>query len=158
PVEAIVRDGRSNELIFATQAEDLIANERVVTLFGCWRSPCRKLVEEVCARHNHLLVFPMTYEGLEASPNVIYMGGAPNQQVLPAVKWAFAFLNKRKFFLIGVEGIYSRSVNQIIQDELKTLGGEVVGQEYRNLGEVDFTEIANKVAASKADVIINSIS
>jgi len=158
PVEAIVRDGKSNELVFASQAEDLIENERVVTLFGCWRSPCRKLVEEVCQRHNHLLVFPMTYEGLEASPSVIYMGGAPNQQVLPAVKWAFAFLNKRKFFLIGVEGIYSRSVNQIVRDELQSLGGEVVGEEYRNLGEVDFTEIANKVVASKADVIINTIS
>lgn len=158
PIEAIVRDGRSNELVFASQAEDLIENERVVALFGCWRSPCRKLVEEVCQRHNHLLVFPTTYEGLEASPNVIYMGGAPNQQVLPAVKWSFAFLNKRKFFLIGVEGIYSRSVNQIIRDELKILGGEVVGEDYRNLGEVDFTEVANKVIASKADVIINSVS
>ena len=75
-IEAIVRDGKSNEFIFAEQAEDLITNEQVVTLFGCWRSPCRKLVEEVCRRHDHLLVYPTTYEGLEESPYVIYMGGS----------------------------------------------------------------------------------
>ncbi len=75
-VEALVRDGKSNEHIFADQAEDLITNEHVVTLFGCWRSPCRKLVEVVCRRHDHLLVYPTTYEGMEESPYVIYMGGA----------------------------------------------------------------------------------
>ncbi len=141
-VEALVRDGKSKESVFAEQAEALISDEQVVTLFGCWRSPCRKLVEEVCRRHDHLLVFPTTYEGLEQSPNVIYMGGAPNQQILPAIKWAFAFLGKRKFFLIGVDGIYSRTAHEIIRDELASLGGKVVGEGFRPLGDTNFDAIA----------------
>ena len=75
-IEALVRDGKSNERVFAEQAEDLISNEKVITLFGCWRSPCRKLVEEVCSKHDHLLVFPCAYEGIEDSNYVAYMGGA----------------------------------------------------------------------------------
>jgi urea transport system substrate-binding protein len=157
-VEALVRDGKSNEQVFADQAEELITREQVVMLFGCWRSPCRKLVEEVCRRHDHLLAYPITYEGIEESPYVIYMGGAPNQQILPAVKWAFAFLGKRKFFLIGVDGIYSHTTHAIIRDELKSLGGEVVGEGYRPLGDTDFAGIAAEAARSGADVILNTVS
>ena len=147
-IEALVRDGKSNENIFAQQAEDLITKEHVVTLFGCWRSPCRKLVEAVCRRHDHLLIYPTTYEGMEESPYVIYMGERANQQIIPATKWAFAFLGKRKFFLIGADGIYSRSAHEIIRDEVAILGGRVVGDGYRPLGDTNFTEIARQVADS----------
>ena len=157
-IETVVRDGKSNERVFAEQAEDLITGENVVTLFGCWRSPCRKLVEAVCRRHDHLLVYPMTYEGLEDSPYVVYMGGAPNQQIVPAVKWAFAFLGKRKFYLVGVDGIYSRTAHEIIRDELKSLGGEVVGEGFRPLGHTAFTAIAQEVVDSEADMVINTVS
>lgn len=157
-VEAIIRDGKSNEFTFAEQAEDLITSEKVVTLFGCWRSPCRKMVEGVCRRHDHLLVYPTTYEGMEDSPYVIYMGGAPNQQILPATKWAFAFLGKRKFFLIGADGVYSRCAHEMIRDEVAALGGEVVGDGYRPLGDTNFGEIAARVAASGADIVMNTVS
>jgi urea transport system substrate-binding protein len=157
-IEAVVRDGKSSERVFAEQAEDLITNEEVVTLFGCWRSPCRKLVEEVCRRHEHLLVFPTAYEGIEESPYVIYMGGAPNQQIMPAVKYAFAYLGKRKFFLVGVDGIYSRTVHEIIRDELNLLGGEVVGESFRPHGSIDFSAVAQSVIDSQADVVMNTVS
>jgi urea transport system substrate-binding protein len=157
-VQAIVRDGKSNEYIFAEQAEDLITNEHVVTLFGCWRSPCRKMVEEVCRRHDHLLVYPTTYEGMEESPYVIYMGGAPNQQIVPATKWAFAFLGKRKFFLIGADGVYSHCAHEIIRDEVAALGGQVVGDGYRPLGDTNFGDLARQVVESGADAVMNTVS
>ena len=39
-------------------------------------------------KHNHLLFYPNAYEGLEQSPNIIYTGAAPNQHIIPAVKWS----------------------------------------------------------------------
>jgi urea transport system substrate-binding protein len=116
------------------------------------------LVEEVCRRHEHLLVFPTAYEGIEESPYVIYMGGAPNQQIMPAVKYAFAYLGKRKFFLVGVDGIYSRTVHEIIRDELNLLGGEVVGESFRPHGSIDFSAVAQSVIDSQADVVMNTVS
>ena len=157
-VEVLVRDGQSNEDTFAQLAEELIAKDRVVTLFGCWRSPCRKTVEAACRRLDHLLLYPMTYEGLEESPYVVYLGGAPNQHILPTVKWAFAFLNKRKFYLIGADGIYSNSAHAIIRDELASLGGEVVGETFKPLGCLEFQQVARDVAASGADVVINTVT
>jgi urea transport system substrate-binding protein len=155
-IEAVIRDGRSNEYEFAREAEDLITRQGVVTLFGGWRSPCRKMMEQVCHRHEHLLLYPTTYEGLEQSPYVVYLGSTPNQAVLPAVKWAFAFLNKRRVFLIGTDGVYSRSVHEIVKDELKALGGTIVGEEYRLLGESNFADVAAQVHQSGADLVVNT--
>jgi urea transport system substrate-binding protein len=156
-IEALVRDGKSYDDVFAEQAKALIVDERVATLFGCWRSSCRKSVEEVCRKYGHLLVYPTAYEGLEESPNVIYMGGAPNQQILPSVKWAFAFLEKRKFFLVGTDGVYSRCAHEIIQDEVATLGGKIVGNRYRVLADNDFAPVASEIQKSGADVIVNTV-
>ncbi len=156
-IEPIVRDGKSYDDVFAQQAKALIVEQRVATLFGGWRSSCRKSVEEVCRKYDHLLVYPVAYEGLEESPYVIYMGGAPNQQVLPSVKWAYAEKNKRKFFLIGTDGVYSRGTHEIIKDEVAELGGKIVGNEYRMLGDNDFAPIATQVLASGADVVVNTV-
>ena len=89
PVRPIVADGRSDAETFAREAERLIAGERVVTVFGCWTSASRKTVKPVFERHQHLLVYPVQYEGLEDSPNIVYTGAAPNQQLIPAIKWSF---------------------------------------------------------------------
>jgi urea transport system substrate-binding protein len=157
-IQPVVRDGKSYPDVFAEQAEKLIADEHVATLFGVWRSGSRKSVEEVCRKHNQLLVYPRADEGLEQSPHVIYMGGAPNQQTTPAVKWAYAFLGKRKFFLVGTEGLFSCGSHEIIKDELAALGASVVGEELVQVGVADFNPLVAKVKQSDADVILNTVS
>ncbi len=157
-IEPITRDGKSYADIFAQQAEELISKEQVVTLFGVWRSSCRKSVAEVCQAHDHLLVFPKADEGLEQSPHVIYMGGAPNQQTTPAVKWAYADLGKRKFFLVGTEGLFSRGSHEIIKDEVAALGASVVGEEYCPVGDAFFAPVVTKIKESGADVVLNTVS
>ena len=57
---------------------------------------------------DHLLLYPVQYEGLEDSPNIIYLGAAPNQQLLPAVKWAFTELGRR-FFHVGSDYVFPRA-------------------------------------------------
>ncbi len=157
-VEPLWRDGQSRDAKFAAEAQDLVEHEQVVTLFGCWRSPSRKMVEAVCRAHDNLLVFPLTYEGLEESPYVIYMGGAPNQQLLPAAKFAYAHLGKRKFFLVGAEGIYSHASHEILRDELTSLGGEVVGDEHVSLGSTHFMPVAERIKATGADCVMCTVS
>ena len=98
--ESSMADGRSDWPSFAVEAERLITQSNVCTIFGCWTSASRKNVKPVVERHNHLLIYPMAYEGLQQSPNIIYTGAAPNQQIIPAVKWSFDILGKR-FFLAG---------------------------------------------------------
>src|SRR4029077_17549401 len=135
-------------------AERLIAREHVATVFGCWSSACRKKVKPLFEEHDHLLIYPVQYEGLEESPNVFYLGAAPNQQIIPAVKWAFAFNGKRRFFLVGSDYVFPRTDNAINKDTLRELGAEGVGEEYLALGETEAKSLAAKIAAARPDVIL----
>ena len=91
-------DGASDPTTFAGEAERLITVDQVAATFGCWTSSCRKQVKPVIEKHQHLFFYPVQYEGLEASPFIIYNGAAPNQQIIPAVTWALDNLGRR-FYL-----------------------------------------------------------
>lgn len=78
PVEMVVADGQSDPRVFAAKAEQLIVSEKVSALFACWTSGCRKAVREVVERRQHLMFYPLQYEGLEQSAHLYYTGSAPN--------------------------------------------------------------------------------
>ena len=155
-VEPVIADGKSDWPTFAKQAERLITQEKVCTIFGCWTSASRKNVKPVVELYNHLLVYPMAYEGLEQSPNIIYTGAAPNQQVIPAVKWSYDTIGKR-FFLVGSDYVWPHSINAIIKDELTALGATLVGEKYIFFGSSDVQPAVNAILKAKPDVILSSV-
>jgi urea transport system substrate-binding protein len=158
PIEPVLADGKSDELVFAAEAERLITEERVATLFGCWTSASRKSVVPVVERHNHLLFYPVQYEGMEQSPNVIYLGPVPNQQILPALRWLVGFEGKKRWFLIGSEYVFPVTANAVIRDEAKARGATIVGEEYVLLGNTELSECVEKIADADPDLIINTIN
>jgi urea transport system substrate-binding protein len=157
-IEAVLEDGESDPATFAGKAEKLIAQDQVITVFGCWTSASRKAVKSVVEKHDNLLLYPVQNEGLEQSPNIIYLGAAPNQQIIPAVRWCVSFLNKRRLFLVGSDYIFPRAANAIIRDQAKALEAEIVGEEYLPLGSVQTEDIVEKIRRSKADIILNTIN
>jgi urea transport system substrate-binding protein len=157
-LEAVVADGRSDAPSFAQEAERLITKECVSVVFGCWTSASRKTVKPVFERHNHLLFYPVQYEGLEQSSNIVYTGAAPNQQIQPAVEWCCRELKARKFFLVGSDYVFPRTANAIIRAQLAGLGGEVCGEEYLPLGGTDFKAIVEKIVSAQPQIILNTIN
>jgi urea transport system substrate-binding protein len=155
-IKAVMADTASNADTGANKLEQLLTEEKVAAVIGCWTSACRKTVKPIIERHDGLLIYPMAYEGLEKSPNIIYTGAAPNQQVLPAVNWSFVNLGKR-FFLVGSDYIWPRTVNAMVADQLMALGGEVVGETYLPFGGTDPSEAIEKIRAAKPDVILSTI-
>jgi urea transport system substrate-binding protein len=114
PVKGIEADGKSDPATFALQAERLINDEKVEAIVGCWTSASRKSVLPVVERANHLMIYPMAYEGVEISPNIIYTGPTANQQVLPALRWSYDTLKARKYFLVGSDYVWPHTVNEIV--------------------------------------------
>ena len=86
-LEAVVVDPASNWPLFAEKAKQLISQDKVSVVFGCWTSVSRKSVLPVFEQTNALLFYPVQYEGEELSKNVFYTGAAPNQQAIPAVEY-----------------------------------------------------------------------
>lgn len=156
-VEAIVVDGQSDWAVFADEVDHLITEEGVSAIFGCWTSACRKRVKPIVEGHDHLLFYPLQYEGMEQSPNIVYTGAASNQQIIPGVKWSFDNLGRR-FFLVASDYVFPRAANEIIRDQAAALGAEVVGEEYLLLGTRDVDGLVEAIIAARPDVILNTIN
>lgn len=157
PVALVVADGRSDEGVFAAEAERLIVSDQVSALFACWTSACRKAVMPVVEKHRHLMFYPLQYEGLEQSHLVYYTGSVPNQQIIPGTRWAVDALGRR-VYLLGSEYLFPRAANRIIRDLVKNDGGIVLAERYRPLGDADFDAVIAEIRALKPDVVLNTIN
>ncbi len=158
-IVAVKEDGASDWPTFAEKAEKLIDQDEVAVVFGCWTSASRKAVLPVFEEKDHMLWYPVQYEGQECSKNIFYTGAAPNQQIEPAVTWLLE--NKGKeFFLVGSDYVFPRTANNIITEQLKADGGTVTGEDYLPLGNTEVTPIINKIKQALPDggVIFNSLN
>ena len=158
-IVAIKEDGASDWPTFAEKAEKLIDQDEVAVVFGCWTSASRKAVLPVFEEKQHMLWYPVQYEGQECSQNIFYTGAAPNQQIEPAVDWLLE--NKgTEFFLVGSDYVFPRTANNIIKEQLKAKGGTTVGEDYLPLGNAEVTPIINKIkqALPNGGVIFNSLN
>lgn len=157
PVRWVIADGGSDPPTFGREAERLV-EQRPAVIVGCWTSASRKSVLPVVEAHDHLLIYPMAYEGLEQSPNIVYTGAAPNQQITPAVQWCHDTLGARRFFLVGSDYIWPHCVNAIAADQIKGFGAEVVGEAYVPFGSREVADVVRRILAAAPDVILCSVA
>jgi urea transport system substrate-binding protein len=150
-------DGASEPSTFATKAEKLIGQDKVVTVFGCWTSSSRKAVKSIFEDYESLLWYPVQYEGMEQSPNIIYTGAAPNQQIVPAIEYLID-QGYTKYFLLGSDYVFPRTANMIIAAQVDAAGLSVVGEEYAAMDQTDFSSIIAKIEAANPDVIVNTLN
>ncbi len=78
-IEPVVVDPASNWDLFAEKAKQLLLQDKVSVVFGCWTSVSRKSVLPVFEKNNGMLFYPVQYEGEECSKNVFYTGAAVNR-------------------------------------------------------------------------------
>lgn len=123
-LEPVVVDPASNWPLFAEKARQLLSQDKVAAVFGCWTSVSRKSVLPVFEELNGLLFYPVQYEGEEMSPNVFYTGAAPNQQAIPAVEYLMSEDggSAKRFFLLGTDYVYPRTTNKILRAFLHSKG------------------------------------
>ncbi|MBV5273766.1 MAG: urea ABC transporter substrate-binding protein [Lamprocystis purpurea] len=156
-VELMVADSRSDWTVAANQVERLILKDGVSALFGCWTSACRQAVRPVVEKHHHLLFYPLQYEGLEQSPNIVYMGSAPNQQIIPGARWALDHFGRR-IYLVGSDYVFPRTANQLIRDLVIAADGEIIAERYVPLDATAFADIAADIRRQAPDAVLNTLN
>ena len=112
-IDPVVVDGASNWPLFAEKAKELLEQDKVAVVFGCWTSVSRKSVLPVFEKDNGMLFYPVQYEGEELSKNIFYTAEAVGQQAIPAVDYLLA-QGKKKFYLIGTDYVYPQTTNLIL--------------------------------------------
>jgi urea transport system substrate-binding protein len=86
-IEPVVVDPASNWPLFAEKARELLQQDKVAAVFGCWTSVSRKSVLPVFEELNGLLFYPLEYEGEEDSKNIFYGGSVPQNKAIPAIDY-----------------------------------------------------------------------
>ncbi|HVN86763.1 MAG TPA: urea ABC transporter substrate-binding protein, partial [Candidatus Binatia bacterium] len=165
-LEPVVVDPASNWPLFAEKARQLIANDHVVAIFGCWTSVSRKSVLPVVEELNGLLFYPVQYEGEELSKNVFYTGAAPNQQAIPAVEYLMSKDggSAKRFVLLGTDYVYPRTTNKILRSFLHSKGikDDDIMEEYTPFGHSDYQSIIAKIkkfsAEGKKTAVVSTIN
>jgi urea transport system substrate-binding protein len=164
-LEPVVVDPASNWPLFAEKAKQLISQDKVAVMFGCWTSVSRKSVLPVVEELNGLLFYPVQYEGEELSKNVFYTGAAPNQQAIPAVEYLMSKAGggAKRFVLLGTDYVYPRTTNKILRAFLKSKGvaDKDIDEKYTPFGHSDYQTIVadvKKFAAGGKTAVISTIN
>ncbi|WP_033070545.1 urea ABC transporter substrate-binding protein [Thalassospira australica] len=165
-VEAVVVDPASDWPLFAEKARELIEQEQVDVVFGCWTSVSRKSVLPVFEELNSMLFYPVQYEGEESSRNVFYTGAAPNQQAIPAVDYLMSEDggSAERIVLLGTDYVYPRTTNKILRSYLngKGISDEDIMENYTPFGHSDWQSIVADVkafaSAGKKTAVVSTIN
>lgn len=163
-LEPVVVDPASNWPLFAEKTRELLTQEEVDVIFGCWTSVSRKSVLPVLEELNGLMFYPVQYEGEESSKNVFYTGAAPNQQAIPAVDYLMSELGVERWVLAGTDYVYPRTTNKILEAYLKDKGvaAEDIMINYTPFGHSDWQSIVSDVkkfgSAGKKTAVVSTIN
>jgi len=163
-IEAIVVDPASNWPLFAEKARQLITQDKVSAVFGCWTSVSRKSVLPVFEETGNILFYPVQYEGEESSKNVFYTGAAPNQQAIPAVDYLMEENKITRWVLAGTDYVYPRTTNKILEAYLKSKGvkQEDILINYTPFGHSDWQTIVADIkkfgSAGKKTAVVSTIN
>ena len=165
-LEPVVVDPASNWPLFAEKARQLLTQDKVAVVFGCWTSVSRKSVLPVFKELNGLLFYPVQYEGEELEKNVFYTGAAPNQQAIPAVEYLMSKDGgeAKRFVLLGTDYVYPRTTNKILRAFLKSKGisDADIMEEYTPFGHSDYQTIIAKIkkfaSEGKKTAVVSTIN
>ena len=165
-LEPVVVDPASDWPLFAEKARELLEQERVDVVFGCWTSVSRKSVLPVFEELNGMLFYPVQYEGEESSRNIFYTGAAPNQQAIPAVEYLMGEDGGEveRWVLAGTDYVYPRTTNKILEAFLRGQGvaADDIMISYTPFGHSDWQTIVADIkkfaAAGKKTAVVSTIN
>src|ERR1700688_3908287 len=165
-LEAVVVDPASDWPTFAEKARELISQDKVAAVFGCWTSVSRKSVLPVFQELDSILFYPVQYEGEESQRNVFYTGAAPNQQAIPAVDYLMSDDggSVKRWVLAGTDYVYPRTTNKILEAYLKSKGvkDEDIMINYTPFGHSDWQTIVADIkkfgSAGKKTAVVSTIN
>jgi urea transport system substrate-binding protein len=165
-LEPIIVDPASNWDLFAEKARELLTQQKVVVVFGCWTSASRKAALPVFEQLNGLLFYPVQYEGEESSRDAFYTGAAPDQQAIPAVRYLMSKEggDVRRWILLGTDYVYPRTTNRILSAYLTAAGisPDDITTIYMPFGCSDWREVITRIknigSKGKKTAVISTVN
>ena len=154
-LEPVICDPQGALAGYVAGAEQLLG-AGIRHVVGCYTSSSRKEIIPIFEKRDGLLWYPSHYEGFETSANVIYTGAAPNQHIVPLVRYLLA-RGGRTAFCVGSNYIWAWENNRILRETLAIAGGQVTGERYLAVGETALGQVIEAILDAKPDFVFNTL-
>lgn len=125
-------------------------------VFGTTTSASRKEIIPDLERSGSLLWYACPYEGFECSENVLYLGGCPNQNLLPLLGYALKQFGADAY-LVGSNYVWGWESNRIARELIEISHGQVLGEKYFRFGCTDFGPLIENILADPTAFVLNNL-
>ncbi len=155
-IEPVFIDPHADLAAYLEAARHMLRNAGCRHIVGTITSAARKEVIPLVEKHDGLLWYMCPYEGFEANENVIYVGGCPNQHLLPLFEYLIPRYGKRPY-LVGANYVWGWEMNRLARELVGSAGGEVLGERYLPLEETAVERIVADIEQRRPSFILNNL-
>lgn len=141
---------------YQEHCELLIRDKGVRHIVGCYTSASRKQVLPLIERYDRLLWHSARYEGFENSDNVIYVGAAPNQHIVPLARYMIETLGA-SVYCVGANYLWTWETNRVLQEIVTAAGGEIIAKRLVTLWDTEISHIVREIIDRKPPIIFNTL-
>ena len=157
-LELVLEDSATDDAVAAAKAAKLVQQDEVDVVFGGIYSSTRQAIKgPVVVEGRTLYIYPEQYEGQEADPLIFCTGPVPAQQVDPLIPWLMRETGAKTFYLPSADYIWPHVLNARVREVVTANGGSIVGEEYFPLDHTDYRATVEKITATGADAVFNTI-
>jgi ABC-type branched-subunit amino acid transport system substrate-binding protein len=157
-VELIIEDSATEDAVAAAKARKLVEQDDVDLVVGGIYSSTRQAIKgPAVVEGETLYIYPEQYEGQEADPLIFCTGPVPAQQVDPFIPWLMRKTGAKRFYLPSADYIWPHVLNTRVREVVTANGGTIVGEEYHPLDRTDYADTVERIRASGADAVFNTI-
>ena len=158
PLRLIVEDSATDDDAARAAATRMVDEHDVdVVLGGIYSSTRQAIKGPVVERARKLYIYPEQYEGQECDPLIFCTGPVPAQQIEPLFPWLMEHTGAKTFYLPSADYIWPHVLNEKVREVVAERGGTIVGEEYHPLDHMDYDATVERIMASGADVVFNTI-
>src|SRR4051794_30877451 len=157
-IELHLQDGETTDSAAEACAAKLVEQVGVDVIFGGIYSSTRQAIKgPAVVEGKTLYIYPEQYEGQESDPLIFCTGPVPAQQVDPLIPWLMRETGAKSFYLPSADYIWPRVLNARVREVVTANGGTIVGEEYFSMDHADYRGTVERIAATGADVVFNTI-
>lgn len=156
-VELVVADDATDVKVAGEQAQKLVNQDEVDVLISTESSAAREAVLPIAKRAGTLMIYTPLYEGGACDELLFNLGEVPEQQVAPVIPYLQDEYGGDKWFIVGDDYVWPRSLGEVTNEIVGASDGSVVGEQYVPLGTSEFGTIINKIKSSQADFVLMTL-
>ena len=153
PIQIVYRDDGTNPNVATEAARKAVEEDGVLAVVGPITSRNLDAMVPVLANAKTPLLYATNYEGGMCNRYMFSFSTVPNQELaslLPYMAQAFG----NDYFLLGADRTWPHRMFEAAGPLIAKLGGKILGTQYTLGTETDFSPLIDRVAATKAKVLL----